>query len=85
MTWLRRELLSLPYVADTILAVCVYAITLLAPGPPPPSGAEWRGQMQPLTAYDIALASVVCALWSSGSGCPGPFSPSRSPGSSSTP
>ncbi|MEU7833681.1 sensor histidine kinase [Nonomuraea sp. NPDC049129] len=60
VTWLRQELLSRPYVADTILAVCVYAMTLLAPGPPPPSGAEWRGQLQPLTAYDIALASVVC-------------------------
>ncbi|MET7338205.1 sensor histidine kinase [Nonomuraea sp. NPDC005650] len=61
MTWLRRELLSRPYAADTILAVCVYAMTLLAPGPPPPTpGAEWHGPAQPLTAQDLALAAVVC-------------------------
>ncbi|MFF4614967.1 DUF7134 domain-containing protein [Nonomuraea jabiensis] len=60
MTWLRRELLSRPYAADTVLAVCVYAMTLLAPGAPPPPGAEWHDPMRPLTAYDIALASVVC-------------------------
>ncbi|MDX3110911.1 sensor histidine kinase [Nonomuraea angiospora] len=60
LTWLRRELLSRPYVADTALAVCVYAMTLLAPGAPPPPGAEWHDPMRPLTSYDIALAAVVC-------------------------
>ncbi|MFI6787949.1 sensor histidine kinase [Nonomuraea sp. NPDC050383] len=60
MTWLRRELLSRPYVAETILAGCVYAITLLARGAPPPPGVEWHPPIQPLTADDIALASVVC-------------------------
>ncbi|MEU6716321.1 histidine kinase [Nonomuraea sp. NPDC046802] len=60
MTWLRRALLSRPYVADTILAVGVYAMALLVPGPPPPPGAEWHARMQPLTAYDIGLAAVVC-------------------------
>ncbi|MER6951350.1 histidine kinase [Nonomuraea sp. NPDC000554] len=43
--------------ADTILAVCVYAMTLLAP---PPPGAGPHGQIQPLTTYGLALASVVC-------------------------
>ncbi|SEG75395.1 Signal transduction histidine kinase [Nonomuraea solani] len=60
MTWLRREVLSRPYAADTILAVCVYAMTLLAPGAPPQPGAQWHGGMRPLTGYDIALAAVVC-------------------------
>ncbi|MEV4112544.1 sensor histidine kinase [Nonomuraea sp. NPDC049695] len=59
-TWLRQELLSRPYVADTILAACAYAMALLAPGPPGPPGAEWPGRMQSLTGYGIALASVVC-------------------------
>jgi signal transduction histidine kinase len=44
-------------VVDTILAVGVYAVTLLAPLA---SGADRHAQMRPLTAYGIALASVVC-------------------------
>ncbi|MBT2227103.1 histidine kinase [Nonomuraea sp. NEAU-A123] len=60
LTWLRQELRSRPYVADTILAVFLYASTLLTPDAPPPPGAMWRVQMQPLTAYSIALATIVC-------------------------
>ncbi|MFD1537851.1 sensor histidine kinase [Nonomuraea guangzhouensis] len=42
------------------LAVFLYVVTLLTPGGPQPPGAMWRGQVQPLTSYDIALATVVC-------------------------
>nr|WP_214322779.1 sensor histidine kinase [Nonomuraea sediminis] len=43
--------------ADTILAVCVYAMTLLAPLPP---GVGPDGRIQPLTTSGLVLASVVC-------------------------
>ncbi|WP_433444447.1 sensor histidine kinase [Nonomuraea sp. CA-141351] len=58
--WLRQKLLSRPYVADTMLAACAFAMALVAPGPPVAPGAEWHGRMQHLTAHGIALAAVVC-------------------------
>ena len=59
LTWLRQELRSRPYVADTTLAVFLYAAALLSPVAPQRPGEMWRDP-QPLTAYSIVLATVVC-------------------------
>ncbi|HUR09333.1 MAG TPA: hypothetical protein VM347_42815, partial [Nonomuraea sp.] len=60
LTWLRQELRSRPYVADTTLAVFLFAATLLSPVTPLRPGQMWRDQTPPLTAYSIVLAAVVC-------------------------